>query len=116
MTDERYEPTKAEFLADLIQGSATCASTMSTIQRSHRFPAHIFMKIENMARIGSVPISLIINELLEAGIEAVESNLPEGFVEQIHAIQEDQLNRKYITEKVEVKNVRKATVKIQQNK
>lgn len=116
MSEERYEPTKAEFLADLLQGSASYASTMATVQRSHRFPSHIFIQIENMARIGNVPVSLIINQLLEAGLEAVENKLPDALKNEIHSIQEEQLERKFVTEQVEVKNVRKTTVKVHRNK
>jgi hypothetical protein len=116
MTDEHYEPTKAEFLADLLQGSATYGSTMATVQRSHRFPMHIFIQIENMARMGNVPVSLIINQLLECGLEAVIKELPEEQAELIYRASEDQIKLKTVTETVEVKNVRVAKTKVHRTK
>lgn len=116
MTNERHEPTKAEFLADLLRGTATYGSTMTTVQRSHRFPMHLFLQIENMARMGNVPVSLIINQLLECGLEAVMNELPEEQAQLIYRVSQDQLNVKTVTETVEVKNVRVAKTKVQRNK
>lgn len=116
MTDERYEPTKAEFLADLLQGSATYGSSMATVQRSHRFPMHIFIQIENMARMGNVPVSLIINQLLECGLEAVVKELPEEQAQLVNRVSEEQTKMKTVTETVEVKNVRVAKTKVVRNK
>lgn len=116
MENERYEPSKAEFLAGLIQGSANLQSTMASVQRSHRFPLHIFVQIENMARMGNVPVSLIINQLLECGLEAVIKALPEEQAREIGRLSKDQLERKTVTETVEVKNVRVAKTKVQRAK
>ncbi|WP_084019702.1 hypothetical protein [Dechloromonas agitata] len=116
MENERYVPTKAEFLADLIQGSATYQSTMASVQRSHRFPLHIFVQIENMARMGDVPVSLIINQLLECGLESVYNELPEERARELGRLSKEQLERKTVTETVEVKNVRVAKTKVQRSK
>lgn len=116
MENERYEPTKAEFLADLIQGSAIYQSTTASVQRSHRFPLHIFVQIENMARMGDVPVSLIINQLLECGLEAVYSELPEERARELGRLLKEQVERKTVTESVEVKSVRVAKTKLQRSK
>lgn len=116
MTDERNEPTNAEFLADLLQGRATYGSSTVTVQRSHRFPMHIFIQIENMARMGNVPVSLIINQLLECGLDAVFKELPEEQARLVYRVSEDQLNVKTVTETVEIKNVRVAKTKVQRTK
>jgi hypothetical protein len=50
MVNDNYEPTKAEILAGLVTGDASLLSMTATVQRSHRFPLHIFTQIENMAR------------------------------------------------------------------
>lgn len=116
MEDDRYEPTKAEFLAGLIQGSANINSTMATVQRSHRFPLYIFVQIENMARMGNVPVSLIINQLLECGLDAVLKELPEDLAREIGRLSKEQIERKTVTESVEVKNVRVAKTKVHRSK
>ncbi len=116
MENERYVPTKAEFLADLIQGSATYQSTMASVQRSHRFPLHIFVQIENMARMGNVPVSLIINQLLECGLDSVLKELPEDLAREISRLTQEQIERKTVTESVEVKNIRVAKTKVQRSK
>lgn len=116
MQNEQYEPTKAEFLAGLITGSASMSSHMATVQRSHRFPLHLFMQIENMARLGGVPVSLIINQLLEVGLDAVWKELPEDVAQKIVTVTKEQAERKTVTESVEVKNVRVAKTKVIRNK
>lgn len=92
MSDERYEPTKAEFLAGLITGNASMESSMATVQRSHRFPLHLFWQIENMARMGGVPVSVIINQLLECGIDAVMDELSEEQQTRVRLITPEQLD------------------------
>ena len=116
MTNEHYKPSKAEFLADMLQGSATYGASMATVQRSHRFPMHIFIQIENMARMGNVPVSLIINQLLECGLEAVIKELPDEQAQLVNRVSEDQTKMKTVTETVEVKNIRLAKTKVQRNK
>ncbi len=109
MTDERYVPTKTEFLVDLLTGDASFSSIGATVQRSHRFPLAIFLKIENMARMGGVPVSLIINQLLECGLDAVLRELPEEAASQVNLIADDQLNRPTVTERIEAKSKKAIT-------
>lgn len=116
MTSERYEPSKADFLAELLQGSATYGASSTTVQRSHRFPMHLFIQIENMARMGNVPVSLIINQLLECGLEAVFKKLPEEQAQRVRQVSEEQLKVNTATETVEVQNVRVAKTKVQRSK
>lgn len=113
--DEQHIPTKAEFLADLLQGCAQYSSSMTTVQRSHRFPMHIFLVIENMARMAGMPISTIINLLLESGLEAVLRELPEEQVKQLHAVLPEQLSRKTQLESVKIKPNSKSSVRVKRN-
>lgn len=104
MSDEQYIPTKAEFLAGLVTGSASMSQSVATVQRSHRFPVHLFVQIENMARMGGVPVSLIINELIECGLDAVKNELPDDVAREVAKVTKDQVDgRPTVTEKVDVK-------------
>lgn len=103
MSDKQYIPTKAEFLADLVSGTASYSATMGSVQRSHRFPLHIITQIENLARMGDVPISLIINQLLECGLDAVLHQLSDDVASQVRMISPEQLDRKMVGDQVEVK-------------
>ena len=103
MSEDQYIPSKAEFLAGLVTGSAAISQSMATVQRSHRFPLHLFVQIENMARMGGVPVSLIINELIECGLDAVKQELPEEVAQEVARSTKDQFERPTVTEKVEVK-------------
>ena len=114
MNEEQYTPTNAEFLADLLIGDASISSVGATVQRSHRFPMSIFIQIENMARMGGVPVSLIINQLLECGLDAVFSRLPEAAIQEVKGVRPEQLNRATVTERIEAKS-RKAAAKSKPN-
>lgn len=98
MSDENYEPTKAELLAGLLTGNANMAGTNATIQRSHRFPVNLFVQIENMARVSEVPVSTIINLLIECGLEAVGKELPQQILEQLNICSKEQFERKTTSE------------------
>jgi len=91
--DERYEPTKAEILAGLVTGNANFEQIGGAVQRSHRFPLHIFVQIENLARMADTSVSVIINQLLECGLEAVRSELPDDVAEQIARVSKEQIER-----------------------
>lgn len=93
MSEDRYEPTKAEQLANLVSGSATSSYTGATVQRSHRFPLHIFIQIENMARMGNMPVSVCINELLGCGLEAVRKELSKEALEELTLVSKEQIER-----------------------
>ena len=116
MSEENYQPTKAEFLAGLITGDAGMQGITGTIQRSHRFPINIYSQIENLARISNMPVSLIINELLECGLEAVKKELPEDIVSKMTLLREEHLkpNFKYIT--VDTDTERKNKTKLKSSK
>ena len=103
MSDHQYIPSKAEVLAGLVTGSVAMSQSMATVQRSHRFPLHLFVQIENMARMGGVPVSLIINELIECGLDAVKQELPEDVAQEVLRSTKEQFERPTVTEKVEVK-------------
>ncbi len=109
MTIDKEEPTKAEMLAGLVTRTASTKHVLATVQRSHRFPVHIFTKIENLARIGGVPVSLIINELLECGLEALDKALPKEVEEQIKMVHEDQMDRVLVTDVYDGKKTPKLT-------
>ena len=101
MTEDQYEPTKAEVLAGLITRQARTSIVTATVQRSHRFPLHLMVQIENMAELAGSPVSLIINELLECGLEAVRKELPEHVAEKIAVVSKEQINRPTKTTKLD---------------
>ena len=103
MTEQDYEPTKAEMLAALVSGNVNMSGADATIQRSHRFPVHLFIQIENMSRAAEVPVSVIINQLLECGLEAVRQELPEQILRQLNIVSKEQMERPTKSVKVEVK-------------
>lgn len=90
--DENY-PSEAQLLASLIKRSGSIGMNMASVQRSHRFPLHIFVQIENMARMADVSVSTIINQLLSVGLEAVKENLTEDEISQITFIKPEQIER-----------------------
>lgn len=96
------DPTSAQILASLIKGGASFSSFNATVQRSHRFPLHIFSCLENMAEMAGAPVSVIINQVLEAGIEAVTKELPAEISAELTRITQAQLDRplKTVTEAV----------------
>lgn len=103
MPDNSYEPTKAEMLAALVIGNSSMSESNTTVQRSHRFPLHLLIQIENMSRAAEVPVSVIINQLIECGLEAVRQELPEKIVAQLNIVSKEQVERPTKPMKVEVK-------------
>jgi len=95
-----YQPTAAEHLASLVTGNAESAYIGAAVQRSHRFPLQLFIQIENLAQMGGIPISMVINELIEAGLEAVRQKLPEEVLTKIGIATNEQLQRKTVTDSV----------------
>jgi|CXWL01.1.fsa_nt_gi hypothetical protein len=111
MSDENYQPTKAEFLAGLVTGSMSMESKMASVQRSHRFPLHIYIQIENLAQIGNVPVSVIINELLECGLEALSKELPPEVIQQSKMVREGLTDKTYANDVQIVKLNRKTKLR-----
>jgi hypothetical protein len=113
MTNNSYEPTEAGILASILTGSGSASYGGAAVQRSHRFPYHLFIQIENMAKIADAPVSAIINQLIECGLESVKKELPQNIVKQLTHISENPLERslKSITVESKRKNPssRKAT-------
>lgn len=109
MTEKREELSAAEMLASLVTGSGGYFHAQASVQRSHRFPLHLFAQIENLAKMGGVPVSLIINQLIESGLEAVKENLPPDTVARMTLITQKQLDRPMITDRVDVKKDRNTT-------
>lgn len=103
METEVPKLTDAQILAGIITGDLGLSQTMATVQRSHRFPLHIFSQIENMADMAKAPVSVIINELLECGLESVKKELPQSVVDQIITVTAKQNNRSSKTVSSEVK-------------
>ncbi len=97
---EDYRPSKVEILASLVTGNAKVSSTMAAVQRSHRFPLHLFTQIENMARMGGVPVSLVINELLDVGIEAIMKELTPEEAQKVQIMLPEQTERPMVTDRV----------------
>lgn len=103
MPSQKYEPTKAEMLAALVIGNADMEQMGATVQRSHRFPLHLFIQIENMAKVAKVPVSVIVNELLDCGLDSVRQKLPEEILKQLNITTKNQVDRPTKSVKVEVK-------------
>lgn len=101
--DEEYVPSPAEILAGLVLGTAALTQSEATVQRSHRFPLVLFKQIENMARMGGVPVSLIINQLIECGLVAVKHELPEDKRQEVSRMSTKQFERPTVTHSVAVK-------------
>lgn len=93
MSKNSYHPSSAEVLAGMIKRTPTIQTNFASVQRSHRFPTHIFLKIENMAAHAGVPISTTINQLLEAGIDAVFNQLDQNTINQINTFTQEQISR-----------------------
>lgn len=109
MSDERYEPTKAEMLAALVTRQGQHSYAMATVQRSHRFPMHVFVQIENLAKHADVPVSVVINELLDCGLEALLKELPEDVAQKVFTVTKDQMERPTKTERFDSKEYRGRT-------
>jgi hypothetical protein len=106
MTRSRKEPSKAEMFAALVTGHGESAYTMASVQRSHRFPVHVFAQIENLAKMGGVPVSMIINELLDCGLDALKAELSDEEVAKVTLLSEEQVNRATVTDKADSKAYR----------
>lgn len=109
MTEPEDLPTRAEHLAAVLTGNAETAYAMATVQRSHRFPMHIFAQIENMAKMAGAPVSLIINELLECGLDAVKQELPEDVAHKVIVMNREQVERPTVTDSAQTKKIKPAS-------
>ncbi len=90
MTKNKYELKKVKMLASLIMGSGEQGYTFATVQRSHRFPLHLFVQMENLATHAKVPVSVIINELIECGLDELKAELPEELAQKISRYTKEQ--------------------------
>jgi hypothetical protein len=106
MSAAKHEPSEAEMLAMLITRSVDYGHVMATVQRSHRFPVHLLAQMESMARMGQVPVSVIINQVIECGLEAVKERLPPDVVRELSSGQTRQADRATETERIEIKGQR----------
>lgn len=87
------EPTKAEHLAGIIAGTASTSAFMATVQRSHRFPLHVFVVIENLAKKADCSVSAMINQLLEVGMESLLKELPQEIAKEVHHVTQEQIDK-----------------------
>lgn len=83
MNNKRLEPTAAQMIAGLARGTAQYEEMEMKVQRSHRFPVGLFLQIENLASVSRVPVSMIINLLIESGLEAVKKEISPDLVRQL---------------------------------
>jgi hypothetical protein len=102
MADKNVDPSEVEILASLVTGTGDYAHIMASVQRSHRFPVHLFEQIKNMARMGGVPVSMIINQLIASGLEALKQKLPEHVAREI-SLRTKRHRGPIVTDRVEVK-------------
>src|SRR5450759_5956703 len=93
MTNKSYEPSEAQMLASIVTGTGNASYVGVAVQRSHRFPYHLFIQIENMAKIADSSVSAIINQLIECGLESVKKELPQNIVKQLTRTTENPLER-----------------------
>ena len=112
MSEQGELPSKAEMFAGLITGHAKFHGNAPTIQRSHRFPVFFFTQIENLARVGGVPISLVINQLIECGLEAIKQELPAELVGEMHSVSPAAVDRLRRTQEVKIKGRNSTAQKI----
>ncbi|SDG73116.1 hypothetical protein [Propionivibrio dicarboxylicus] len=96
MTSDKNEPTAASLLAAMVMGSASIGGVVASVQRSHRFPLPEFIQIENLARMSEVSVSQIINQLIECGLDAVKSKLPDEVVREMTIDRRGTSNRKTV--------------------
>ena len=104
MLDNQNEPSAAKLLAAIVTDGVNMSSVMASVQRSHRFPLHIFAQIENMAKMAGVSVSVIINQLLEVGLEGVMRELSEDTNKQLSLMTQAQLDRPSKAVRVNLKN------------
>lgn len=95
--------SKADVLVDILNNQGEYFLKTNSVQRSHRFPEVLFIQIENLARIGKVPVSLIINELLDCGLEVVRQKLSKEIVDQLSLKTEECIKSKTKELKLKVK-------------
>jgi hypothetical protein len=106
MSSREDLPSKAEMLASLVTGKGETSFTAVSVQRSHRFPLHLFVQIENMARMGKVPVSVVVNELIAIGLDAAIKELPEDAARQVSRVTKDQIERPSVTDRFDSKRHR----------
>ena len=103
MKNENHEPSEAQILASILTGSGSTSYVGAAVQRSHRFPYHLFIQIENMAKVADASVSAIINQLIECGLESVKKELPQNIVKQLIHISDDPIERSLKSISVESK-------------
>lgn len=91
-----YSPSKAEILAGLVTGNAAIEQYTSTIQKSHRFKFADLMFMENMAKKADCKLSVIINQVIEVGIDALSKELPEEVYRELSQIDFERLEREQL--------------------
>jgi len=89
----QHEPTKAEMLAGVVSGTANTSTSMATVQRSHRFPLHIFVVVENLAKKADCSVSAMINQLLEVGMESLLKELPPEIAKEVLLVTQEQIDK-----------------------
>lgn len=87
------EPSKAAQLAAVLKGHGTTGFRSATVQRSHRFPLHQFMLIENMAKIADCSVSAMINQVIDVGVDALYEHLPPEMAKEIHHVTQKQVDK-----------------------
>lgn len=87
------EPSKAAQLAAVLSGNASTGYRSATVQRSHRFPLHQFMLIENMAKIADCSVAAMINQVIEVGIDSLYEHLPSEMAKNISIVTQEQVDK-----------------------
>ena len=90
---KQFEPTKVQHLAGIIKGTASSSLFMASVQRSHRFPLHVFVVIENLAKKANCSVSAMINQILDVGVESIIKELPKEISQELHHVTQEQIDK-----------------------
>lgn len=77
------DPTPAQATAAIVRRKGQSEYAGMTVPRSHRFRLHNHDRILALAEAAGVPFSHMLEEVLEAGLHAIEQELGEDHLKQI---------------------------------
>ena len=77
--DLNEEPTPAQLAAAIVKRKGQHDYAGLTVPRSHRFRMHNHDRILGLAEAASIPFSLMLEEVIESGLHAIEQELGETY-------------------------------------
>jgi len=78
------EPTTAEIIASQVIGSGRSGYTGVVVPATLRLPAHLMAHADELAHRAKISRNFMLSQLIEAGIDAVFSNLNDADLQAIH--------------------------------